>query len=285
MGAMRVVEDAAEVAHAGGWVLAQTDGWATVRSLIPDVFDSYARVFHPAIRECEECDLPLRSAMESRTGRPVIRRDDDVPWCEVSWSEVAAANGRVAHPAMEWTAITGRYEYSWDGMQPGLWQEVPQRGSLPLRITRCLVQTLSCFTRSPDRCWCAMWEGDGDMIGLSADQQLPRLAMRNREMILAYGPLDAVPEKPFDDGFATGRESRTDAERYQSPSLWWPEDRAWCVATDVDLQTTYVGGSPELIDDLLGHDRLEAMSVEATQSVSLDADTINPTPSGDRTKA
>ena len=28
-----------------------------------------------------------------------------------------------------------------------------------------------------------------------------------------------------------------------SPSIWWPEDRAWCVATDIDLFDTYVGGS------------------------------------------
>jgi hypothetical protein len=26
------------------------------------------------------------------------------------------------------------------------------------------------------------------------------------------------------------------------PNPWWPEDRAWCVATEIDLPYTYVGG-------------------------------------------
>ena len=32
-----------------------------------------------------------------------------------------------------------------------------------------------------------------------------------------------------------------------SPNVWWPEDRAWYVATDIDLYDTYVGGSGECI--------------------------------------
>jgi len=132
---MRVAEDAEELARAGDWILAGTRGWARVCSLVPDVFDSYARIFHPAMREVEERDLPLRNASESRTGVPVSIGHNAVAWCEVSWAEVAHANGRVAHPAMEWRAITGSYEYDWHGMQPGIWDRVPQRGSLPLRLT------------------------------------------------------------------------------------------------------------------------------------------------------
>jgi hypothetical protein len=286
MGAMRVVETPAEVAAAGGWVLERTHGWAVVHSLVPERFDAYARVFHPAARECEERDLPLPFSQTSRTGRLVRAGAHGVAWCEVSWSEVARANGKVAHPAMEWTAITGSYEYSWDGMQYGLWDEVPQRGSLPLRLTRRLGDALASFTRTPERCWCAMWEGDGDMVGLRSDERLPRLAMRGRGMILASGPLARVTEKSFDDGFVTlAGEDGIDDDLYQSPSLWWPDDRAWCVATDVDLQTTYLGGSHELVEHLLNDAQLEVMRASAAQDVSLEADTVNPTPTGDRTKA
>jgi hypothetical protein len=62
--------------------------------------------------------------------------------------------------------------------------------------------------------------------------------------------------------------------------LWWPDDHAWCVATDVDLMSTYVGGSADCIDRLVFDDELEAMVVPGDQSVQFDADTINPTPSG-----
>jgi hypothetical protein len=54
------------------------------------------------------------------------------------------------------------------------------------------------------------------------------------------------------------------------------------VATDVDLQTTYVGASAECVNQLLQDDQLEVMQVPPDQSVSIDADTVNPTPLGDR---
>ncbi|ALO98190.1 hypothetical protein SHL15_7177 [Streptomyces hygroscopicus subsp. limoneus] len=45
------------------------------------------------------------------------------------------------------------------------------------------------------------------------------------------------------------------------PDLWWPQDRAWIVGGDVDLVSTYVGGSPELVADLLAAADLEAHPV------------------------
>ncbi len=51
-----------------------------------------------------------------------------------------------------------------------------------------------------------------------------------------------------------------------SPNVWWPEDRAWCVATDIDLCDTYVGGSLECVQAVLDHPDLEALptSLDAT---------------------
>jgi hypothetical protein len=143
----------------------------------------------------------IRRPGESKHGVPARIRHNGVPWCEVSWAEVARANGRVAHPAMGWTAITGSYKYDWQGMQPGVWDEGPRRGSLPLRLTERLCELLARFTATAELCWCAGWEGEGNMIGLRSDLGLPRLAMRNRGMILARGPLSAVPERSFTDGF------------------------------------------------------------------------------------
>jgi hypothetical protein len=62
------------------------------------------------------------------------------------------------------------------------------------------------------------------------------------------------------------------------PSIWWPEDRAWCVGTDIDLMTTYVGGSQAAIDALLADEQLEASAVSDDQPVTWDADTVNPLP-------
>jgi hypothetical protein len=57
-----------------------------------------------------------------------------------------------------------------------------------------------------------------------------------------------------------------------------PEDGSWCVATDIDLQSTYVGASAECIDAVLGDDRLESFVVSIDQTVDWRSDTLNPTP-------
>ena len=85
-----------------------------------------------------------------------------------------------------------------------------------------------------------------------------------RRMHLLEGPLDAIPE------FSEARRN--------PPSLWWPEDCAWCVATGIDLMTTYVGGSSKAMQALLDDDQIEALAVPDGQSVTWEADTINPLP-------
>jgi hypothetical protein len=66
----------------------------------------------------------------------------------------------------------------------------------------------------------------------------------------------------------------------QSANLWWPEDRAWFVATDIDLMSTYVGGSAACVADLLAAEGLETAAVPADQPLGQDTDTVNPPPLG-----
>jgi hypothetical protein len=75
---------AAPDADATAWISAAIrDFDYTVGSIVPPVFEAYARVFHPAWR-----------------GRDAHRT-------AVSWGEVARANGRAMHPAAEWGSIVG----------------------------------------------------------------------------------------------------------------------------------------------------------------------------------
>lgn len=48
------------------------------------------------------------------------------------------------------------------------------------------------------------------------------------------------------------------AEHTEGASLWWPSDRSWCVATEVDLAWTYVGGGEALVGAVLADACLEA---------------------------
>ena len=61
----------------------------------------------------------------------------------------------------------------------------------------------------------------------------------------------------------------------QSPNIWWPDDRAWCVATEIDLQSTYVGGPVACIRAILDNPNLEAYPVNPEDRADFGSDTIN----------
>jgi hypothetical protein len=85
-----------------------------------------------------------------------------------------------------------------------------------------------------------------------------------RGMSLLEGPLASIED--FYEDFR------------DPPCLWWPRDRAWCVGSDIDLMTTYVGASRACVEALLADNEIEALSVSVDQRVTWDADEINPLP-------
>lgn len=214
-----------------------------VGSLVPDGFAAYARVFHPAYRRGE--------------GREV----------EVPWSSVAASNDRVSHPAMEWIAITGSWRYLHRDSQAGLWDRAPEIGSLPPRQLARVATTLSQHTVAPEVCWFAVWEGYG-ALAVAVDDIPKFVHAAPGPMAMFSGPLSAAMT------------SFIEPIGHQSANMWWPEDHAWLVATNVDLMTTYVAASGACIDALVTDQDLEAMRVSVNQGVTSAADTLNPAPAG-----
>jgi hypothetical protein len=236
----------------------------TVGSVVPATFESYARVFHPA------------------------ERDDGI---EVRWAEVASADDRVMHPAAEWGSLTRSWQMQG---QPGLCHQ-PSTGKLPERLAKRLPELLAPHTRDAARCWFGVWDGWGEPTlmflfkegtpeevrrrteklreqALEAELaawhtllgDAPKFAVPHRDMHLLEGPLDALAE--FYEGHR------------DPPSMWWPDDDAWCVGTDIDLMTTYIGGSRAAIDALLADEQIEALAVPVDQSITWEADGINPLP-------
>jgi hypothetical protein len=224
-------------------------------SVIPGGFEAYGRLFHP---------------VEERTGE--YRR----------WSDVARDNDRVVHPDMQFHMINRRVgtplPSSYDRGQG------PEWGSLPLEERCVLVEHLRDHTTTPAGCWFCVWEGFGgiDDQGVVARVRLPL----HREYLLRHGPIEAAMEPTphrYGPDFGvllatTGTEPPTPAEVYwedQSPNLWWPEDRAWFVATEIDYAWTYIGGSSQLIERLLADDRLEVLPALLTHKPFYDSDTVN----------
>ncbi|TME00200.1 MAG: hypothetical protein E6I71_16745 [Chloroflexi bacterium] len=59
------------------------------------------------------------------------------------------------------------------------------------------------------------------------------------------------------------------------PNLWWPADRTWCVASEIDFPYTYVGGSRSLIEEVVAHPLLESLPATTSDGITADSDKVN----------
>jgi len=174
-----------------------------------------------------------------------------------SWAEVASENGRLVHPEMQAHMISrpvGAPAPRHDLRESGL-----EWGRLPLRERAVLVDLLGAATTTRGRCWFCVWEGWGslDFSGVYERMQLP-----GRDYLLFSGPIE-LALAPLDD------------MDLASANLWWPEDRSWIVATEVDYAWTYVGGSKPTIQSILTCPQLEALPTRLENKPFYDSDELN----------
>lgn len=229
----------------------------TVASLIPAVFESYARILHPV-------------------GVPAGQGP-------VSWKSIAEGNGKTAHPLMQFSCIGSA---TVGESRPGAREIEPGVGYLEETRFHALTGVLSNYTSTPENCWYCLWDGFGNLspggsVGLASVSgfgreptipaaaveqpdyvESPRVETEHRDYILFSGELAAASEF-------------LKYPMRQSPNIWWPDDRAWCVATDIDLQSTYVGGPAGCIDAVLDNPALEAFPADPEDRVDFGSDTIN----------
>lgn len=226
---------------AAQWVLnGITDFGPRVSALLPAGMPAYVRILHPAWLEVH--------------GTPR----------QVSWARVAEANGRTAHPLMQWPGITGIADINdWQHGQAKIYDEQPARGTLPPEVARPLAEILRGHTTTPERCLFGLWDGYGGTPKLPRDAEV---GLSGRTLALYTATLDDAIE------------SFEPPPWHQSANLWWPADQSWCVATDIDLLSTYVGGSTTLAEVLLASNELEVVPATEDDAIHLRADTINPYP-------
>lgn len=251
----------------GDWIRPRLTRWGRVDGLVPDGFEAYARVLHPV-------------------GEPA---DDPSTWTPVRWSDVAARTGRPLGPRTCWHQVIGADD-PWARDSPAWPGDCPAEGTLVLPHLLALTGRLAPHTTTPDACLFAMWEGWGDLNGGSvlvtaylgdgpppgpttvvplpraftdAEWAAPRLELPDRAYLLITGPLDAVADVSLRPGRPVAWT--------QSPALIWPADRAWCVATEIDLDSTLVGGTRAAVDAVLADPLLEAFEVRASDELGHEA--------------
>src|SRR5207253_6762341 len=110
-----------------------------VGSIVPDGFDAYARIFHPAWKFV------------------------DSEMTELRWSDIAERNGRTVHAEMQFHSIAtpapGRPH------EPEAWDQDPQLGVVARTQAKALVALLARHTSTPDACSFCLWDGYGYLIG------------------------------------------------------------------------------------------------------------------------
>jgi hypothetical protein len=163
----------------------------------------------------------------------------------VRWRDIAAANNRTIAGEMQVMDLpTYPSQYSASGEE--LWNEQSSTGNLPREISVRLAAILRSETLTPELCWFAVWEGYADVrIRMS---KAPMFSVPQRNLFLLQGTVDDVLTTL----------SVVDWD-YRSPNLWWPDDRAWCVVTEIDFTWSYIGGSSSCIEQIVGDPELEAI--------------------------
>lgn len=253
------------------WLRDRLDDWTitgstTVTSTVPHGYDAYVRVLHPT-----QGDSP------------------------VTWSDVARWSGRVLHPLAQWNRISKPATID-RGALP--FDAEPLEGKPPLEVLKSLVGTLRHFTSTPESTYLGIWDGWGfhpRSIGFVQTPHKPRdsvarleafvadrwtdvdahptFELPGRTYLLGTGPIEVVVEVA-DTPLEVAHISLS--KMLGVPvALWWPSDRTWFVASEIDFDSTLVAGTGELLDSLLADDSIEAFEVPPDGILSNDGDRIN----------
>jgi hypothetical protein len=262
-----------------------------VTSIVPVGFDAYVRVFHPAgapapfetvtwrevahwsggtfhaLAQFEKMSIPVRPV----PGPPPFDQAPDqgnlAPGlCDILVRQLAALTET---PSACYFAL-------WDGAGILLGDRSSARFS-----SRRPLGWRSRRTRG----WWVGWtrfrpvsRADDELDALDAEvaawqeevARLPRFEHPGRSYLLGRGPIGVARDL---DRQPLGHDPwRTLG---LTPQIWWPEDRAWVVATEIDFDSTIVATTNAGAEALLNCKGLEALSVPSDGRLDLAGDVIN----------
>jgi hypothetical protein len=289
----------------GEWIrgrLSRAGG--TAGSVVPQGFAAYARILHPVPACRPEAGPGTDGSPAPSASSSDGEADPEEAWW--SWAQVAAETGGLIHPRVQWIRLAGSVE------EPvrvrGGWElNPPEEGRLEPRLLARLMRLAGSSTTTPEELTVGMWDGwawgrPGSTAALvregatarerrAADAEVRAQGVAAVDphvaRALAAGPLLELPDRRYVLLRATAEElsDPTWPERAgigwhhglegPMPQLVWPADRAWCVASEIDWDSTLVGGSHELIRAVLEDGALEAVRVDPSDDLTWDGDRLN----------
>lgn len=240
------LQPAPDARHAE-WVAAALDGKEGVVRVVPGGYEAYARLLHPLAE-----------------GRP---------WADAAPAYLAGGSEAYPYP---FPAPVAQVE-----------------GDPGPALIDALAPVLAASTATPQRCHYGLWVGWGELSAgsvapLSARSrsiagrwQAAREAGRarrtpgtptgalaafvaacpvlpgwgGRDLLLFDGPAEGVASV----GWAAPGDGRL---RRRGPQWWWPDDRRWFVATEIDFPWTYLAGPAALVGEVVASPAFEAVRLE-----------------------
>ncbi|QSF56310.1 hypothetical protein [Nocardioides sp. zg-1228] len=225
-----------------------------VVDLVTSTFPAYARIFHRPDQGLPSGDRPS------------------------TWAAIADDRGAVFHPAAQFTDMSREADRPDTERIPG-----PRLGTLDPITLPLMVAHLSAHTDTPEVCWSALWAGFGSSP--ARWRAKPAFRLPGRQYWLFSGALADVVALSSELETAGLPETWSRTVRamgiVQSPTIWWPHDRSWLVHSEIDYDSTIVGGTPALIQELVADPEIEALQVDGHVSLYANGDRINGShPSG-----
>ncbi|WP_043445989.1 hypothetical protein [Arthrobacter sp. L77] len=275
----------------GAWIGSRLNGPpGSAGSIVPSGFEAYARVLHPST-----------VTRYDPKGHGDPREDySEEAW---TWARIAAHTGTVIHPQVQWIRVAG-HQYDPILLPGGRSADPPPLGHLDPAVLAHVMTIAGGHTGTPDDVTAALWEGwaidagtvwfeafapEGDAEDEDTRSVQPQRPTVDRALseLLKRGPFLELPGRRY-VLLATGAPELTDpawplaagmgwTDRLPGPmpQLIWPSDHAWAIASEIDVDSTLIGGTYRLINELMAHPAIEAVRVGETTDLTWDADDIN----------
>lgn len=226
--------------HYADWWLEQLDDWhpgLPVGCFVPRSLPAVCRLLHPWQDQADRL---------------------------VRWNDVVAVTDAADRAELARRVSGARYGKETPVNTAALGE--PREGQLDLHSATPLIGTLARATTTPDDVFFAVWNGWGD-IPPTRFPGAAQLDTPARGHFLLRGPLEG----------ALTSVSASSVGPDPVSGIWWPEDRAWLVHTEVDFDWTFIAGTKTLMQDLGRHRALEVMvTTHDAPANQLDPDVAHP---------
>lgn len=269
----------------GGWLRQRITDQGGYAAHAGTGWQAYARILHPV------------EAFGEADGEFVA--------FEWTWAEAARRRGVGMHPLVDWSTIgrqSGQVQVDGLTLSPG------REGALEPQLLGHLASVLETATATPDDVTIGVWTGFGghddsrsaaatipsrlgDQTQVSPASTAAGLAALMQRMQVEaharlqasnfqprpYGAILELPHREYHLATTTlrdlGDEAELDPDLANGVQLIWPADHAWLVASEIDFDSTIVGGSAALIRRITEHPDLEAYAVLEDDRFDVDART------------